>query len=185
MNCFQHDHRIELQRVMADVVEVVLKLLDCVLVALAVRIIHLRPAGDPRFHQLPEMIKWNLFLIPFGALDPLRARADQAHVALEDIPKLRQLIEPQFPQPSSGMRYAGIILPRVKIGRLFSHLIRVAHKHRAELICRKNVTFATDTGLPEDCRSAVLHPDEQENQQKKRCQNQKQSGRKEQVANTL
>jgi len=119
---------------MADVVEVVLKLLDCVLVALAIRIIHLRPAGDPRFHQLPEMIKWNLFLIPFGALDPLRARADQAHVALEDIPKLRQLIEPQFPQRSSGMRYAGIILPRVKIGRL---LVQVAHEHRAELVCRK------------------------------------------------
>src|SRR5438132_2370013 len=104
MNCFQHNHRIELQRVMADVEEIVLKLLDCVLVALAVRIIHLRPAGDPRFHQVPEMIKWNLFLIPFGAPYPLRARTDQADVALEDITKWRQLIDPTTPQHTTGTR---------------------------------------------------------------------------------
>src|SRR5207244_1204973 len=98
---------------MADIVEIVLKLLEHVLVALAVRIIHLRPAGDPRFHQVPEMIKRNLFLISFDAPDPLRAWTDQAHVTLEDIPNLRQLVEPHFPQPAPDTRYTRIIFARV------------------------------------------------------------------------
>src|SRR5207237_5162487 len=102
---------------MPDVVEIVLKFLDRVFITLAVRIIHLRPAGDPRFHQVPEMIKWNLFLIRFGAPYQLRARTDKTDVALEDFPKLRQFIEPQFPQPSPGILYGGIILPRLMIGR--------------------------------------------------------------------
>src|SRR5207249_8956786 len=62
---------------------IVLKFLDCVFIAFAVRIIHLRPAGDPRFHQVPEMIKRNYLFVAFGAPGPLRARTDQAHVALE------------------------------------------------------------------------------------------------------
>src|SRR5713101_8468621 len=98
---------------MADVVEIVLKLLDRVFIALAVRIIHLRPSGNPRFYQVPEMVKRNLFLILFGAPDPLRAWTDQTHVALEDIPKLRQLIEPQFPQPAPSTRHARITFTRV------------------------------------------------------------------------
>src|SRR6059058_3685168 len=85
---------------MPDVIEIVFELLDCVPIALAVRIIDLSPASDPRFHQVPEMIKRNRFLISFDAPDPLRAWTDQAHVALEDIPKLGQLVEPQFAQPA-------------------------------------------------------------------------------------
>src|SRR6266566_5318127 len=101
---------------MADVVEIILELLDRVFIALPIRIIHLRPAGDPRFHQVPKMIKRNGLLIAFGALGPFRAWTDQAHVTLEDIPKLGQLIEPQSPQPEPSMRYARIILSRVEIG---------------------------------------------------------------------
>src|SRR5205809_7027832 len=85
---------------MPDVVEIILELLDRVFIALPIRIIHLRPAGDPRFHQVPKMIKRNGLLIASGALGTFRAWADQAHVTLEDIPKLRQLIEPQLPQPT-------------------------------------------------------------------------------------
>src|SRR6266487_7159434 len=131
---------------------------------------------------MPEMIKRNLFLIPLGAPDPLRAWTDQAHVAFEDIPKLRQLIEPQFPQPAPGARYARIIFASVEIGCL---LVQIAHEHRAELICCKNVTFAPDTRLPEDCRSTAFHPNQQENQRKKRRGNQKEDGRKDQIAKTL
>src|SRR6266567_6293514 len=167
---------------MPDVIEVVLKLLDCVFIALAVRIIHLRPAGDSWLHQVPEMIERNCFLVALSASDPFRAWTNQAHVALEDIPKLRQLIEPEFPQPAPRTGYARIIFARVEIGCL---VVQVAHEHRAELICRKNVTFAPDTRLPEDCRSAAFHPNQQENQREKRRGNQKENGRKDQVPKTL
>src|SRR5947208_16246667 len=142
---------------MADVVEIVLKLLKRILVALAVRVIHLRPAGDPRFHQVTEMITRNYLLLAFGALGPFRARTDQAHVALEDIPKLRQLVDPQFPQPAPNRRYARIILAGVNIGCL---LVQVPHEHRAELVCSENVTFAPDPQLSEDRGTATLHPNQ-------------------------
>src|SRR6266403_4158820 len=148
---------------MPDVVEIVLKLLHRVFITLAIRIIHLRPSSDPRFHQVPEMIKRNYLFVTFGALSPFRAWADQAHVTLEDIPKLRQLIEPQSPQAAPSARYARIILPRIEIGCLNRRLFRIGHKHRPELICRKDVTFVPDTRLPEDCRPAALHPSQQKN----------------------
>src|SRR6266481_5419022 len=129
---------------MADVIEVVLKLLDRVLIARAVRIIHLRPSGDPRFHQVPEMIKRNYLFVAFGALSPFRAWADQAHVTLEDIPKLGHLIEAPSPQPVPSARYARIILPRIEIGRLNRRPFRIAHKHRPELISLKLLTLVPD-----------------------------------------
>src|SRR5260370_36723958 len=97
----------------AELMGVVWRVLDCVFIALAIRIIHLRPAGDARFHQVPEMIKRYPFLILFGAPDPFRAWTNQAHVALKDIPKLRQLIEPQLPQPAPSTRHARITFARV------------------------------------------------------------------------
>src|SRR5439155_20823586 len=103
------------------------------------------------------MIKRNRLLISFGAPDPLRAWTDHAHVALEDIPQLRQLVEPHFPQPASNTRYARIIFASVEIYRL---LVQVPHEHRAELVCSKNVTFASDPQLSEDCGSAALHPNQ-------------------------
>src|SRR5882724_8428503 len=163
---------------MPDVVEIVLKLLHRVFITRAVRIIHLRPSGDPRFHQVPEMIKRNYLFVAFGALSPFRAWADQAHVTLEDIPKMGHLIEPQSPQPVPSARYARIILPRIELGRLNRRLFRIAHKHRPELICRKNVTLVPDTRLPEDCRPAALHPNQQNNQREEWRENQKENGRK-------
>src|SRR3989454_4515935 len=85
----QHDHRVELKRVMSNVIKIVLQFFDRILIALAVGIIHLRPASDPRFHQVPEMIEWDLLFIAFRAFCPLRARSDQTHLPTEHIPKLR------------------------------------------------------------------------------------------------
>src|SRR5436189_1594396 len=167
---------------MPDIIEIVLKLLDCVFIAFAVRVIHLRPPGDPRLHQMPKMIERYLSLILFGALDPFRAWTNQAHVAFEDIPKLGQLIEPQPPQPAPSPCYARIILPRIRIGRLNCLLFRIAHEHCTELICRKSVTLAPDTRLLEDCLPAAIHPNHQENSRKEWRENQKENGRKEQIA---
>src|SRR4030095_1046882 len=100
---------------MPDIIEIVFELFDGVPVALSVRIIDLSPAGDPRFYQVPEMIKRDRPLIAFGAFVPSRAWADQAHVALEDVPKLWKLVEPQFAQPTPAARDPRIALPRVNI----------------------------------------------------------------------
>src|SRR4029453_13377201 len=100
---------------MPDIIEIVFELLDGVPVALSVRIIDLSPAGDPRFYQVPEMIKRNGPLIAFGAFFPFRGGADQAHVPLEDVPKLRKLVEPQFAQPTPEASDPRVAFARVNI----------------------------------------------------------------------
>src|SRR5438552_19123822 len=121
---------------MPDVVEIVFKLLDGVLVAFSVGIIDLRPSSDSWLHQVPKVIKRDALLIAFGALAPLGAWANQANVAFQRGPKLRQLIEPKFPQPPTHTRHSGIAFARVNI---FVGLIRTtAHSQEFE----KNETFS-------------------------------------------
>src|SRR5881296_713543 len=100
---------------MPDVVEVIFYLLDRILVTLTVRVIHLRPARDTRFHQVPKMIKWDCLLIAFGALAPLRAWTNQADVSFERVPELRQLIEAKFAQPTPQRRHTTIVFSRVNV----------------------------------------------------------------------
>ena len=81
MDRLQGDHGIELERIPPYIIEIELEFLDRVLVAFPVRIIDLRPARDPRFHQMPKMIERDLFFVALGTLDPFCARTDQTHVA--------------------------------------------------------------------------------------------------------
>src|SRR6516164_4815177 len=100
---------------MPDIVKIVFQFFYGILVALAVRIIDLRPSGDPWLHQVPKVIERDTSLIAFGTLAPLRPRTNQADVAFKSIPKLRQFIEPKFPQPSPHTRHSGIAFARVNI----------------------------------------------------------------------
>src|ERR1700704_6520452 len=104
---------------MPDVIEIVFQFLDRVLFALAVGIVYLRPTSDPRLYQVPKMVKRNFLLITLRAFDPFRARPDQAHVAFEHIPELRQFIESKFAQPSPDARDARIAFARINIRLLF------------------------------------------------------------------
>src|SRR4051812_32622335 len=79
----EHDHGVEFERVMPDVIEIVFQFLDRILVALAVWIIHLGPTGDSRLHQMAEMIERNLLFVTLRTLNPFRPWSDQAHVAPE------------------------------------------------------------------------------------------------------
>src|SRR6266699_1158592 len=145
---------------MADVIEIVLKLLDRVLVALAVRIIHLSPPGDPRFNQVPEMIKWNRLLIALGTLGPFCAWANQTKIAFKDVPKLRQLIEVKFPQPTSNTCNAGIVFTRVNVFILFA----ATQTHGAEFENVETSSYPTNSSLLKKYGTAVLDADQPSNQ---------------------
>ena len=86
---FEHHAPIQKQRKMPDVIEVEAQLFDRVLQALAVRIIDLRPAGDPGLHEVAQVIIRNLLLVDLRTLDPLGARADETHFTAENVPELR------------------------------------------------------------------------------------------------
>src|SRR4030095_4993707 len=130
---------------MADVVQIIFQFLDRVLVAFAVRIIYLRPSGDPRLHQVPKMVKRDGLLIALGALAPLGARTNQADVAFEGVPKLRQLIQAKFPQPPPYRGDAMIAFSGVNI----LHRTIRALPHRAEFKKNEASAIAANPFLPE------------------------------------
>src|SRR6266508_2244046 len=152
---------------MPDVIEIVFELLDCVAVALAIGIIDLSPAGDSRFYQVPEMIKRNCPLVAFGAFAPLRAWADEAHVALEDIPELRKLVEPQFAQPTPEGSDPRVAFARVNI----FVLLRGARAHRSEFKNNERSFVPADPFLLKKNRTPLSDPDEQGDQREKRSAN--------------
>src|SRR5438876_6089664 len=152
---------------MPDVIKVVFQLLHRVLVALAVRIIHLRPARDTRLHQVPKMIKWDCLLISFGAFAPLWTRSNQADVSFERIPKLRQLVEPKFPQPTPHRGHTAIVFSRVNV---FVRVIR-APVHRSEFDKNESSSVAADSFLPVENRTAVLYPYKQRGEHEERSGN--------------
>src|SRR2546430_16933544 len=151
---------------MPDVVQVELQLLHRVLVTLAVRVIHLRPARDAGFHQVPKMIKWDCLLISLGALAPLRPRSNQADVSFERVPKLRQLIEAKFPQPTPHRRHTTIAFSRVNV------LVRfIAASHCSEFEKNEPSSVTADSFLSEKNRTAVLDPYKQSDKHQERNAN--------------
>ena len=71
--------------------------------------VDLRPAGDPRLHVEPVQLP---LVVLLDLVAERRARPDHRHVAADDVPELRQLVEAQPPQEPSRPRD-----PRVALGR--------------------------------------------------------------------
>ena len=78
-----------------------------------------------------------------------RARADQRHIPAQNVPELRQLIQPPPAQETPDMRHAVI---RVPCGRASA-----APPHRAEFADGEGLAVRRQPLLPEDDVSAVLH----------------------------
>src|SRR5216117_1609613 len=90
------------------------------------------------------MIKRDCLLIEFGALAPLRAWTNQADVSLERVPKLRQLIEAKFPQPTPHRRHTTIAFSRVNV------LVRfIAASHCSEFEKNEPSSVTADSFLSE------------------------------------
>src|SRR5262249_14790492 len=99
--------------------EVVLQLLAGILDRRAVAAADLRVAGDAGLHAeaLPE--EGDLTLEPLDEDRALGARADEAHLANEHVPELRQLIDARPAEEAADARHARIVLGRRRgAGRL-------------------------------------------------------------------
>ena len=85
----------------------------------------------------------------------LRARADQRHLALEDVPKLRQLVEGRSTQEPAELGHPRVALLRPHRARL---RLRVG-AHGAELQHGEDAPVESHTILPEEDRRAVAQSD--------------------------
>ena len=85
----------------------------------------------------------------------LRPRADEAHVPLEDVEKLRQLVKAQLADEAAKARFARIALHTP------ARILRVRDAHAAEFVHLKDLFFPAHALLTEDDRpgAAQLHAD--------------------------
>src|SRR5262249_31401422 len=69
--------------------------------------VHLRPAGDARLDRQAAAV---VVGVAGDLLDEIRARPDEAHLAAQHVPELRQLIEAGAAEESAGARDAWVVL---------------------------------------------------------------------------
>src|SRR4051812_991653 len=143
-----HDFQVEPHRPVLDVIQVVLDpLLDRGVAAPAV---HLRPAGDARLHFVAQHVLGNLVLELRDEQRPLGPRADDRHIALEDVPQLRQFVDVGAPQHLADRRPPRVLLAREHWpGHRFGIV-----EHRAELVDHERLAVEAHPLLTVEHRSA-------------------------------
>src|SRR5512139_694320 len=107
----EQDHEIEKQAVILDVIEVELQLVHRVFISCAIRVAHLRPAGDAGFDRVAHPVIGNFLCQVLHEIGALWAWADEAHVAEEHVENLRQFVDAGASDEAPGERHAAVILP--------------------------------------------------------------------------
>lgn len=106
---------------------------------------------------------------------PFRSGAYKRHVALEDVPKLREFVEVMVTQETADMSHAIIFLMSEQLRSVFLCI----HSHASELINGERLSETSDALLLENSRSTVLVPDQNiANEEERRKDNKRYSSNK-------
>src|SRR5688572_15580296 len=89
----QQDDGVQERVAVANVVKVVFQLPERFRLGAGIGKVDLRPAGQTRLDRVAVLEIWMRLRQPSDEVGPLRARSDKAHLALEDAPELRQLVQ--------------------------------------------------------------------------------------------
>ena len=111
--------------------------------------VDLRPAGDARLDVEPVQLA---LVVLLDLVAERRARPDHRHVAANDVPELRKLVDAQPPQQTARARDASIALVDGEAGPL---LLGADH-HRPQLQQLEVGPVAAHPGLAVEHRPAVL-----------------------------
>src|SRR5262245_10684602 len=129
-----HDFQIEPNGPMLDVIEIALN--PFFKRGVATPATDLRPPSNSGLHFMLEHIEGNLFSNFLDYPRPFRSRPNDAHLAHQDIPKLRQLIEAHSAQILPDWSHAGIILlsqQRMIAGMIRAHRTKLEHHERLSI----------------------------------------------------
>src|SRR6266536_784323 len=115
---------------MVDVIEIVLDALAHPLIGIGLPAIavNLRPAGNPRLHVVPACVQGDPVLVLTVVGHGVGPGADERHIALEHVEKLRDLVDVPAPKPAADPGHAGIVP-----GRLPYHDSIIERVHNTEL----------------------------------------------------
>ena len=134
--------QIEPDRPAGNVFHVIYDLfLGCELVAA----VDLRVAGQARRDDQPVGKADDVLFKLLVKVFPLRARADKAHLALQNVPELRQLVQPRLAQERAEACAAVV----AALGPFWPVLFRI-HAHGAELADQKRLAVFPEALLPVD-----------------------------------
>src|SRR5215213_30103 len=101
---------IENQPLVFDVEQIVLKFLTCIFDRRAVRILDLRPARESRRDQVSLLVERDLFGELRHEMRALGPWANEAHLAFQDVPELRNLIDADLANDAADARRARVAL---------------------------------------------------------------------------
>ena len=148
----QDDPDVHNQRIVLDVHQVQLQLVVGRGVVLPV---YLRISCQPSLHLHPVRELRDLLCIKLHMLHPLRPRPHDAHVTLQDVEQLWELVHPARPDDSPHRRD-----PRVPVrrGDRMPVLLRV-HHHAPELADGEHLPVPRAPVLPVEHRTPIVHLD--------------------------
>src|SRR2546426_3205762 len=152
----EHDSEIFERRLAANVLEVVAYLAAHVTHRRVVALVDLCPARDARPNALAALVALDLLAQVHKDGGLLGPRADDVHVAHQDVEQLGQLVQAELPQHPAYGRYPPIIGGGPRLG-----IPRPGREHRAELIHRERLTALIDvaTGVAARVRKqATVQP---------------------------
>ena len=126
--------------------------------------------GDAGFERQDAPLAGGVFLDVTGDLG---AGADEAHLANEDIPELRQFIELEFAEEPAQAGDARVAVP----GHTGACFLRI-HRHGPEFEDEKGLAPLPDSQLTKEDRAGVGELDRQGEQEEERAQRRQAEGRK-------
>src|SRR5205807_9925204 len=106
---FKNYDRVQKQRLILDVIEIIAKLFNRIFDRSAVRIFDLSPPGEPRFHHVTLRIVGDDLAQLFDEHRAFRARPHEVHVSAQNVDELRQLVESKLADNSSDSCYSRVV----------------------------------------------------------------------------
>ena len=148
---------------MFDVVKIVFDF-DLGFVGIArIALRYLRPAGQAGFDDVAVLVKRDAFFELFHEHFLFGARADKAHVAFEDVEKLRQFVQPCFADKAADARDAVV----ADLGELGTVLLGIG-AHAAEFVNLKFAAALSDTVLDKQHAAGAFQADGDDGEQHQR-----------------
>src|SRR5688572_19089978 len=137
-----HDFEVEGHRPVLNVIQVVLDTLFER--GVAAPAVDLGPAGDSGLHLVAQHVLRDAVLELLDEERPFRPRADDRHIAAEDVEELRQFVEIEPSQPASDWRRPRVVLARPDgAGGVFR-----AQVHRTEFVDVEGLAIEAHALLP-------------------------------------
>lgn len=174
----QQQLQIEHQRLLFDVLQIEAQLVVGAGVVLAV---DLRVAGQAALHTQPVGKFRDLLRVGLHVLDALGPRADERHIALEDVEDLRQLVDAQLADDPPDARDARV----ARAARDHAAVSLGVDDHAAELDDLKHAPVFRAALLLEEHGAAVLELDRRRNGEKNRRGDDQREQRHHNVRNAL